>query len=166
MPSTTLSITVGSPLRLALISLEAQCLRLWEDGRLRYQAIVSTAAVGASCREGSGGTPTGWHRIAAVIGRGEPLGMRFSSREPVGLWDGEACDEDLILTRIFRLEGLEEGHNCGLGCDSFERYIYLHGTNHEGALGQPVSHGCIRLSNQACLELEAWLGEGDLVHIA
>jgi len=42
----------------------------------------------------------------------------------------------------------------------------LHGTNHEGALGQPVSHGCIRLSNQACLELEAWLSEGDLVHIA
>jgi hypothetical protein len=37
--------------------------------------------------------------------------------------------------------------------DSRERYIYLHGTNHEAELGRPASHGCIRLANAAILEL-------------
>jgi len=92
--------------------------------------------------------------------------MRFVSREPVGIWDGEMCDEDLILTRIFRLEGIEAGLNRGPGCDSFERYIYLHGTNREDLLGTPSSHGCVRLSSRDCLELEPLVQVGDLVHIS
>ena len=72
----------------------------------------------------------------------------FASREPTGeTWTGEARDDDLILTRILTLDGLEDGVNRGPGHDSLERYIYLHGTNHERLLGRPVSHGCIRLSN-------------------
>ena len=153
-------------MRLALVSIARQELRLWDEGRLRLATKVLTARNGPDCREGSGGTPTGWHRVVAVIGSGMPSEMRFASREPVGLWDGQPCEEDLILARIFRLEGLEEGRNRGPGVDSFERYIYLHGTNREDLLGTPASHGCVRLSNRDCLRLESLLQVGDLVHLS
>jgi len=55
---------------------------------------------------------------------------------------------DLILSRILRLRGLEPGRNAGPGCDSYARYIYIHGTNQEHRLGRPASHGCIRMSNR------------------
>ncbi|MEN9354416.1 MAG: hypothetical protein RL318_1741 [Fibrobacterota bacterium] len=74
-------------------------------------------------------------------------------------------DEDWVLTRIFRLEGIEDGHNRGPGIDSYERYIYIHGTNREDLLGMPASHGCVRVSNADCLTLEAMLAQGDLVHL-
>ena len=90
-----------------------------------------------------------------------------SSREPTGeTWRGEACDDDLILTRILTLDGLEDGVNRGPGCDSLARYIYLHGTNHETLLGRPVSHGCVRLSNDDVRELFDRVREGDLVFVA
>ncbi|MBQ5474064.1 MAG: L,D-transpeptidase, partial [Lachnospiraceae bacterium] len=61
--------------------------------------------------------------------------------------------EDLVLTRILWLDGLEPGLNRGPGIDSHERCIYLHGTNQEQLLGSPASHGCIRFSNAAIEEL-------------
>jgi len=151
---------------LALVSIGRQELRVWSEGTLLGSFVVSTAAAGPGCREGSGCTPTGWHRVSQVIGAGEPVGMRFVSREPVGVWDGTPSDDDLILTRIFRLEGIEDGLNRGPGIDSFERYIYLHGTNREDLLGTPASHGCVRLSNRDSLRLESLLQVGDLVHLS
>ena len=69
----------------------------------------------------------------------------------------KASDEEqlinLITTRIIRLKGLELSKNLGDPIDTFKRYIYIHGTNHEERLGQPFSNGCIELSNQGCLEL-------------
>ena len=91
----------------------------------------------------------------------------FASREPTGeMWCGEARDDDLILTRILTLDGLEDGVNRGQGRDSLARYIYLHGTNHEGLLGRPVSHGCVRLSNDDVSQLFARVREGDFVFVA
>ena len=86
--------------------------------------------------------------------RGARAGTVFVSREPTGeMWRGEARDDDLILTRILTLDGLEDGVNRGPGCDSLARYIYLHGTNHEGRSAAPASHGCVRLANATCAEL-------------
>ena len=94
-------------------------------------------------------------------------GTVFVSREPTGeTWRGEAREDDLILTRILTLDGLEDGVNRGAGCDSLERYIYLHGTNHEDLLGRPVSHGCVRLSNEHVCQLFDHMREGDLVFVA
>ena len=110
--------------------------------------VVSTAAAGIGGADGSQRTPPGLHRVHARIGAGRPPGAVFASREPTGeVWRGEARPDDLILTRVLTLEGLEDGVNRGPGCDSLERYIYLHGTNHEAALGEPASHGCVRLAN-------------------
>ena len=79
--------------------------------------------------------------------------MSFVSRQPVPgeilrpeQWRSDG-GRDYVLTRILWLDGLEYGKNRGPGADSHSRYIYLHGTNQEHLLGQPASHGCIRLSN-------------------
>ncbi|MGB6196992.1 MAG: Mur ligase family protein, partial [Methyloceanibacter sp.] len=128
---------------------------------------VSSARAGIGGAEGSYRTPPGWHRVHRRIGEGAEEGSVFVSREPTGeMWRGEARDDDLILTRILTLDGLEEGVNRGPGNDSFERYIYLHGTNHELLLGRPVSHGCVRLSNTDVSCLFAFMREGDYVLIA
>jgi UDP-N-acetylmuramate--alanine ligase len=82
------------------------------------------------------------------------------------VWRGEVREEDLILTRVLTLDGLEEGWNRGPRRDSLERFIYLHGTNQEAQLGNPVSHGCVRLGNAAMVDLFECIAEGDPVLIA
>jgi UDP-N-acetylmuramate--alanine ligase len=81
------------------------------------------------------------------------------------VWNGGPRADDLILTRILTLEGLEEGVNRGPGHDSLARYIYIHGTNHEDALGRPVSHGCVRMANADMIDLFERLTVGDPVVI-
>lgn len=157
------------PPRWLLVESDRQAATLVEDGRGLAAWPCSTAAAGIDAREGSGGTPPGLHRIAARIGEGAAPGTVFASREPTGeIWSaGQPADErDLILTRILTLEGLEDGVNRGPGVDSLARYIYLHGTNHEDCVGQPCSHGCIRLRNDDIADLFARVTEGDLVVIA
>lgn len=130
---------------------------------------VSTSRNPPSCRENSLGTPTGLHRIAEKIGDGAPPGMVFRGRQPTGQVCSDLPDPgkqpNLITSRILWLEGLEPGHNQGPGVDSRERYIYLHGTNHEERLGQPFSGGCIEFSNADIIELFDLLPVGTIVWI-
>jgi UDP-N-acetylmuramate--L-alanine ligase len=136
------------------------------QGRMTFQAVASTSARGIGGEDGSLKTPPGWHRVHRRIGEGAPPGMIFDSREATGeLWRGEAREEDLILTRILQLQGLEPGVNQGPGVDSLDRYIYVHGTNQESRLGEACSHGCVRLANDAILELFQQVEEGEPVVI-
>jgi len=135
-----------TPDRWLLVDVAAQTVLLLHGNDLIASWPVSTAATGIDSRQGSGGTPPGLHRIARKIGGDGDPGAIFSSREPTGeLWDGGADPRDLILGRILTLEGCEVGVNRGPGVDSLERYIYLHGTNHEDRIGEACSHGCVRL---------------------
>ena len=52
-----------------------------------------------------------------------------------------------------------------MNANTKDRYIYLHGTNQERLLGQPVSHGCIRFSNKDIIELFDQVEEGTEVLI-
>jgi len=152
------------PTRLIVVDPAAQRVSLVVDGRVDWSAPCSTAANGLGSAAGSNRTPLGWHRVCARIGAGAEPGTVFVSREPTGeVWRGESRADDLILTRILRLEGLEPGINRGPGCDSFERYIYLHGTNQESALGTAASHGCVRLGNADVVALFDRVAEGDLL---
>ena len=153
--------------RLVLVDAPTQTLRVLEDGIERFRCAVSTAENGLGCRENSGCTPWGWHRISEVIGLGQPPGTRFSSREPTGeIWSGQEVEGDWITTRILWLDGLEPGVNRGPGVDTHERYVYIHGTAREDELGRPGSHGCVRVSNADAVELaDALLAAGDLVWI-
>ncbi len=153
--------------RVVIVDVANQRLGLLEGGHLVFQAPISTAKNGLGGEEGSYRTPTGWHRVHSRIGAGAEVGSVFRHRVATGeVWRGEARDEDLILTRVLTLDGLEEGWNRGPGRDSLERFIYLHGTNQEGQLGVPVSHGCVRLANAAVLDLFDRVAEGDAVLIA
>ena len=155
------------PERLLVVDVERQRATLLDGETAVVSWPVSTARNGIGGTEGSYRTPPGWHRVHRRIGEDAASGTVFVSREPTGeTWRGEARDEDLILTRILTLEGLEDGVNRGPGCDSLERYIYLHGTNHEALIGRPVSHGCVRLSNRDVTELFTRLEKGDFVLIA
>lgn len=155
------------PSRFLVVDVERQRAVWLEDGVAKAVWPVSTARAGIGGAEGSYRTPPGWHRVHRRIGEGAEGGAVFVSREPTGeTWRGEARDEDLILTRILTLDGLEEGINRGPGHDSLERYIYLHGTNHERLLGRPTSHGCVRLSNADVCCLFEKMREGDYVLIA
>ncbi len=116
---------------------------------------VSTAANGLGNRVDSLQTPTGIHRIKQKIGGDEPLGMVFSARQPTGRVSNKTDnrEEDEISSRILWLDGLEQGFNNGGVHDSYSRYIYIHGTSDEKRIGQPVSHGCIRMKNADVVEL-------------
>ena len=157
----------GIPARWLLVSVHNQRLICIEDGLAVKSYGVSTAEAGVDAGEGSFGTPPGVHRIARKIGEDMELGTWFKSREPVGRWrpGDSAAEEDLVLTRIITLDGCEDGINRGEGCDSLSRFIYIHGTNHEDRIGEPVSHGCIRMSNTDVISLFERVEEGDPVVI-
>jgi UDP-N-acetylmuramate--alanine ligase len=155
------------PERLLVVDAERQVATWFERGEAVAAWPVSTARAGIGGEENSFRTPPGWHRIHARIGEGAEPGAAFVSREPTGeTWRGGTCDDDLILTRILTLDGMEDGVNRGPGCDSLSRYIYLHGTNQEHLIGRPLSHGCVRLSNDDVRELFERVHEGDVVFIA
>ncbi|MGC2341336.1 MAG: L,D-transpeptidase family protein [Methyloceanibacter sp.] len=154
------------PSRLLVVDVDRQRAVWFEDEMAKAAWPVSTAHGGIGGAEGSYRTPPGWHRVHRRIGEGAEAGSVFVAREPTGeIWRGQPCDDDLILTRILTLDGLEEGVNRGAGCDSLERYIYLHGTNHERLLGRPTSHGCVRLANADVRRLFDDVREGDYVLI-
>ena len=79
--------------------------------------------------------------------------------------DSTRSKTDDVTSRILWLEGMEEGKNKGQGIDSYERYIYIHGTSEEGRLGTRASHGCIRMKNKDVIDLYRIIEVGTLVLI-
>ena len=148
-----------------LIDIERQLLYLIESAEIQQQFTISSSKYGVGCEQDSFKTPYGAHVIADYIGDSQPLGAVFSARQATGevaeiIQTKQATEQDLILTRILRLQGLEPGLNCGPGIDSFERFIYIHGTHEEGLIGNPASHGCIRMANEDIVRLFAQVSQG------
>ncbi|HEY0721466.1 MAG TPA: L,D-transpeptidase [Gammaproteobacteria bacterium] len=140
------------------VSIAAQRLRLYEQGNLVMEVLVSTAAKGAGECRGSEQTPRGWHTIRAKIGAGAPLNTVFKGRRLTGeIYTPQLREanpgRDWILTRILWLSGLEPGRNRLGQVDTMRRYIYIHGTPDEEAMGTPASHGCIRMRNTDLVKL-------------
>lgn len=118
---------------------------------------MSTSKEPPCCNENSFGTPIGLHKIEEKIGSDAPIGTVFLNRECTNRhfseFPQEESEKNLITSRILWLRGLEPGRNSGPGCDSYSRYIYLHGTNHEDRLGEPQSDGCVHLANRDIITL-------------
>ncbi len=147
-------------------SVEEQRLFLCEADRVIETYPASTSRLGVGIREDSLKTPPGLHRVCEKIGSGAPPGRIFRDRRDTGTdWDGVSREDNLILTRILRLEGLEEGINRGPGVDSRERYVYIHGTNREDLVGTPFTHGCLTLRNTDMTDLFERVPEGTLLYI-
>ncbi len=149
-----------------VVSIERQKLSLCRSGAVVETFDCSTSRFGNGSRENSLKTPPGIHRIRETYGAGAPAGRVFRDREDTGEnWDHRQNGDNLILTRILRLEGLEEGINRGEGIDSYERYIYLHGTGREDLIGTPLSHGCVVMRNRDVIRLFDLVGVGTVVYI-
>jgi lipoprotein-anchoring transpeptidase ErfK/SrfK len=164
---------LGEPLtkHLLIVNVNQQKMQFFNGNFLVATYAISTGKNGTGQETNSLQTPLGIHRIAKKIGAQAPLNTIFSARENTGkTWDGQVTETDLVLTRILWLEGLEKGYNkgknsAGKNVDSFNRYIYIHGTNEENLLGSPASKGCIRMKNSDLVSLFNQIDPASLVYI-
>ena len=142
-----------------VVRVDEQRMYVWQDGRAVETYPVSTAARGTGNREGSLQTPLGLHRIAEKIGDGRPWGTIFRGRRDTGeilqktQRNSGQDARDGVTSRILWLDGLQPGLNRGGEVDSYSRYIYIHGTDEEDKIGQPASHGCVRMHNDHIMDL-------------
>lgn len=140
----------------------AQHLRLFDGVRLLREWPCSTSKFGIGFAEGSNKTPLGRFIVIEKHGEGAASGTIFKARKPVGHWEpGMDTQTDFVLTRILWLQGLEPRNS-----NTYERYIYIHGTNDEQSIGRPASHGCVRLCNKDVIELYDLVPEGTPVWIS
>src|SRR5437763_13409282 len=130
------------------ISIGDQQLTLTQDGETVRSYPISSSRFGIGTEEGSFKTPTGNFRISQKIGGDLPHGTIFRSRVALGPEDPLPSTDDLVMSRILWLDGLDD-HNA----NTRERFIYIHGTKHEGKIGTPASCGCIRMRNADVVEL-------------
>ena len=156
---------------LVVVSATDQKLFLIKNKELVSNYAVSTAKAGLGILSGSYKTPLGVHKIAEKIGDNAKLGSIFKARQntqtiaKILKKPEEKSDNDNITTRILWLTGMEKGVNLGGDIDTHDRYIYIHGTDEEGRLGIPASHGCIRLGNREVIELFDQVEVGTIVNI-
>lgn len=155
--------------RLLVVRIGTATLQFFAQGVLVKSYVISTSKRPPSNLKDSLGTPRGLHEIAERIGAGQPPGMVFRSRVPTGRHYSELPDAgthgNLITGRILWLRGLEPGVNRGGNVDTYARYVYIHGTNHEDRIGEPLSSGCVLMRNREIVELYEQVRTGDHVLI-
>ena len=130
------------------ISIREQRLTLKRGNETLRSYPISTSRFGIGTEEGSFKTPTGRFRVAEKIGGDTASGTIFRGRVPLGPNDPLPATEDLVMSRILWLDGLDEDN-----VNTRDRFIYIHGTKHEDKIGSPASHGCIRMRNADVIEL-------------
>jgi L,D-transpeptidase YbiS len=131
-----------------------------EGRKVAAEFPVSTSKFGLGFAEGSFKTPTGRFRIARKIGGSAALWTIFRARKNTGRKAKPGGKEDLVLTRILTLDGLDRRN-----ANSLARYIYIHGTNQENLIGKPASHGCVRLRNKDMVRLYRMVKKGTALRI-
>lgn len=153
-----------------LVNIDAQRLHLIAFGKYIKSYLVSTSMNGVGQKEGTGQTPLGLHVVKEKIGDGadpfEIFKSRVSTRE-IAVPDG---DIKAIIGRILWLQGVQPGFNVGKDLegnvvDTYERYIYIHGTNDIASIGQPVSAGCVRMKPDDVIDLFNIVSEETPVYI-
>ena len=154
-----------------LVDISQQRLFLLDSGgSLIISYPISTSSYGEGQIENSFKTPLGNHIIKEKIGVGAPKNIIFKERINTGSFadihhNSFDSDVDHVTSRILWLEGTETGFNKGGNLDSYNRYIYIHGTPEEGLIGKKASHGCIRMFNQDVIELFSLVDKGTKVNI-
>lgn len=140
------------------VSIKRQKLYFIKENKTIRSYPISSAVNGVGQTMNSGKTPVGLHSVKEKFGYNLPKGAIFNERVYSGeiskiYTDSIDRDTDNITSRILWLSGEEEGVNKGGNLDTFNRYIYIHGTPEEGLIGKPASHGCIRMLNEDIIEL-------------
>jgi len=140
------------------VDISEQRLYLIENNLIKASYPISTSKYGEGSIQNSFKTPLGEHSIKEMIGEEAEINTIFTSRintkrSATIIDQFEDTDNDYVTSRIIWLDGEEEGFNKGGNVDSFQRYIYIHGTHEEGLIGTKASHGCIRMFNYDVIEL-------------
>ena len=141
-----------------LVDISEQRLYLKSGEQTLVSYPISTSKYGEGSKENSFKTPLGNHIIKEKIGENAPINTIFISRintKNIASIENKPknTENDYVTSRIMWLEGEENGINKGPGIDSYERYIYIHGTHEEGLIGVKASHGCIRMFNVDVIDL-------------
>ena len=152
------------------ISVAEQKMYHIKEDKILDSYVISSSSYGVGNKAGSNKTPLGLHKVKDKFGNETPLNGRMVGRVFYGqiaqvYSDTTRSKTDDITSRILWLDGLEDELNKGEGIDSYNRFIYIHGTSEEGRLGTPSSHGCIRMKNKAVIELYDKINIGTLVLI-
>jgi hypothetical protein len=147
------------------VSVKHQQLYVIKNDSTIRKYPISTSKNGIGSKQDSYKTPPGLHTIKRKIGSNVPYGGIMISRVYEGkiaeiLTERENARKDYVTSRIMWLQGEEPGINRGRNIDSYKRYIYIHGTPEEGYIGEPASHGCIRMKNKDVIELYDIVEEG------
>ena len=142
------------------VSIRDQRLTLKDDETPIRTYPVSTSRFGIGTEQGSMKTPTGRFCIAEKIGGEMPGVTIFRSRVPLNPNEQLPSTEDLVMSRILWLDGLDEQN-----ANTRDRFIYIHGTKHEDKVGSPHSGGCVRMRNADVIELFDFVDEGTPVVI-
>jgi lipoprotein-anchoring transpeptidase ErfK/SrfK len=142
------------------ISIRDQRLTLKADEMPIRSYPVSTSRFGIGTEKGSMKTPTGRFCVAKKIGGDMPSGTIFRSRVPLNPDEALPPTQDLVMSRILWLDGLDKENANTRG-----RFIYIHGTKHEDKIGIPDSWGCVRMRNADVIELFDSVDEGTPVII-
>jgi len=138
-------------IRVSIADQRLELLEFSATERVMATFAVSTSGFGLGTEPGSNKTPLGRFAVGEKIGQGAPLGAVFVGRVPTGevaAFENPEDPRDQVTTRILWLEGLDPEN-----ANTRERYIYIHGTNHEEQIGEPCSHGCVRMRNADVVRL-------------
>ena len=152
------------------VNITEQKMYYIKEGGIVKTYVISSSNYGVGNKAGSNKTPIGLHKVKQKFGEETPINGKMIGRVFYGdiatiYTDNTKSKTDDVCSRILWLVGLEEGLNKGEGIDSYNRYIYIHGTSEEGRLGKPASHGCIRMKNKEVIELYEKIKIGTLVLI-
>lgn len=149
------------------VSVRSQRMYHVRGRTMRKEYVISTSAKGLGGEQDSYRTPVGLHYVRERIGAGLPPWSILKDRVCTGEVADSTCVplNDVITSRILWLSGMESGLNEGGNVDSFDRWIYIHGTADERSIGTPCSHGCIRMRNTDVIELFDQVPLGALVVI-
>jgi hypothetical protein len=155
-------------------------LILWGNSQTMYYTTngknliksfkVSTGKDGFGNLSGLGVTNTGLMKLGRKI-RAPKLYQVLISKSPTNTILGPNMDSSRVddkgekhgaevLTGLIELIGLEKCNK-----NVYSRSIYIHGTNREKYLGQKVSNGCVRVSNNDILYLLKTLSPNTKVYI-
>lgn len=145
-----------------IINVDEQRLHLVKGGMAVHSYSISTSRFGLGDRLHSYKTPVGRFQVCGKVGEHLPIGAVMKGGRFTGeVLAPDAPGRDPIVTRIIRLQGLEDQNRRAL-----DRGIMIHGTPEEKNIGKPMSWGCIRMRSKDVIELFKQVDVGTSVIIS
>ena len=163
------NLSLSDELRIE-IDISNQRLYVIQNSAQTHSFAISSSNYGEGSTANSFKTPLGKHSVRTMIGENALKNTIFISRintkrQADIIESFNDSSDDYVTSRIIWLTGEEPGFNSGEGIDSYNRYIYIHGTHEEGLIGTKASHGCIRMFNDDVIKLYSMIKKGTKVDI-